>query len=58
MIDYDRKTKGGASSEPAFRCESGVPEVRGQFGLTGEFQAVVQIDRGQGGAPLQNNNVT
>ena len=58
MMDRDRKTEGGASSEPAFDVSQVCLRVRGLFGLTGEFSAVVQIDRGQGGAPLQNNNVT
>ena len=58
MMDCDRKTEGGASSEPAFDVSQVCLRVRGLFGLTGEFAAAFQIDRGQGGAPLQNNNVT
>ena len=58
MMDRDSKTEGGASSEPAFDVSQVCLRVRGLFGLTGEFVAVLQIDRGQGGAPLQNNNVT
>ena len=57
MMDRDRKTE-GASSEPAFDVSQVCLRVRGLFGLTGEFFAGVQINRGQGGAPLQNNNVT
>ena len=58
MMDRDRKTEGGASSEPAFDVSQVCLRVRGLFGLTGEFVAAEQIERGQGGAPLQNNNVT
>ena len=58
MMDRDRKTEGGASSEPAFDVSQVCLRVRGLFGLTGEFVAAVQIDRCQGGEPLQNNNVT
>ena len=58
IMDHDRKTEGGASSEPALDVSQVCLRVRGLFGLTGEFFAVGQIDRGQGGAPLQNNNVT
>ena len=58
MMDRDRKTEGGASSEPAFDVSQVCLRVRGLFGLTGEVAAAVQIDRDQGGAPLQNNNVT
>ena len=57
-MDCDRKNEGGASSEPAFDVSQVCLRVRGLFGLTGEFAAVVQIEGGQGGAPLQNNNVT
>ena len=57
MMDRDRKTEGGASSEPAFDVSQVCLRVSGLFGLTGDFVAVEQIDRGQGGAPLQNNNV-
>ena len=58
MMDRDRKTEGGASSEPAFDLSQVCVRVRGLFGLTGELFAVVQIERGQGGTPLQDNNVT
>ena len=58
MMDRDRKTEGGASSEPAFDVSQVCLRVRSLSGLTSEFEAGVQIDRGQGGAPLQNNNVT
>ena len=58
MMDRDRKTEGGASSEPAFDVSQVCLRVRGLFGLTGEFVAEAQIERGQGGAALQNNNVT
>ena len=58
MMDRDKKTEGGGSSELAFDVSQVCLRVRGLFGLTGEFVAAVQIDRGQGGAPLQNNNVT
>ena len=58
MMDHDRKTEGGVSSEPAFDASQVCLRVRGLFGLTGEFAALGQIDRDQGGAPLQNNNVT
>ena len=57
-MDRGRKTEGGASSEPAFDVSQVCLRMRGLFGLTGEFFAVAQIERGQGGAPLQNNNVT
>ena len=43
MMDRDRKTEGGASSEPAFDVRKVCLRVRGLFGLTGEFFAVVQI---------------
>ena len=58
MMDRYRKTEGGASSEPAFDGGQVWLRVRGLFDFTGEFVAALQIDRGQGGAPLQNNNVT
>ena len=58
MMDRDRKTEGGASSEPAFDVSQVCLRVRGLFGLTSEFVAAGQIEQGQGGAPLQNNNVT
>ena len=58
MMHRDRKTEGGASSEPAFDVSQVCLKVRGLFGLTGEFVAAVQIDRGQGSARLQNHNVT
>ena len=43
-MDRDRKTEGGASSEPAFDVSQVCLRVRGLFGLTGEFVAAVQID--------------
>ena len=58
MMDHDRKTEGGASSEPAFDVSQVCLRVRGLFGLTGEFSALVQIERGQGGARLEHNDVT
>ena len=58
MMDRNSKTEGGASSEPAFDVSQVCLRVRGLFGLTGEFIASVQIDRDQGSAPFQNNNVT
>ena len=54
----DRKTEGGASSEPAFGVSQVCLRVRGLFGLTGEFRAVPQIELGQGGARLEHNDVT
>ena len=44
MMDRDRKTEGGASSEPAFDVSQVCLRVRGLFGLTGEFLAAVQIE--------------
>ena len=58
MMDRDSKTEGGVSSEPPFDVSRVCLRVRGLFGLTGEFAARLQIDRGQSGEPLQNNNVT
>ena len=58
MMDRGRKTEGGASSEPAFNVSQVCLRVRGLFGLTGEFVAAVQIERGQGGARLEHNDVT
>ena len=58
MMDRDRKTEGGGNSEPAFDVSQVCLRVRGLFGLTREFGAVFQFERGQGGAPLQNDNVT
>ena len=47
---------------PAFDVSQVCLRVRGLFGLTGEveavFVAVVQIQRGQGGARLEHNDVT
>ena len=37
MMDRDRKTEGGASSEPAFDVSQVCLRSRGLFGLTGEF---------------------
>ena len=57
-MDSDTKTEGGACSEPAFDVSQVCPRVRGLFGRTGEFLAVVQIELGQGGARLEHNDVT
>ena len=57
-MDRDRKTEGGASSEPGFDVSQVCPRVRGLFGLAGEFVAPHQIERGQGSARLENNDVT
>ena len=57
-MDRDRKTEGGASSEPAFNVSQVCLRVSGLFGLTGEFFAVAQIELGQGGARLEHNDVT
>ena len=61
-MDRDRKTEGGASSEPAFDVSQVCLRVRGLFGLTGEFGAETvisaQIELGQGGARLEHNDVT
>ena len=58
MMDRDRKTKGGASSEPAFDVSQVCLRVRDLFGLTGEFVALVQIELNHGGARLEHNDVT
>ena len=57
-MDCDRKTEGGASSEPAFDVSQVWLRVRGLFGLTRELFAAEQIERGQGGARLEHNDVT
>ena len=57
-MDHDRKTEGGASSEPAFDASQVCLRVRGLFGHTGELFAVVQNQLGQGGAGLEHNDVT
>ena len=63
-MDRDRKTEGDASSEPAFDVSQVCLRVRGLFGLTGEsgaesfFRHAGQIERGQGGARLERNDVT
>ena len=57
-MDRDRKTAGGASSEPAFDVSQVCLRVSSLFGLTGEFVAAVQIEPGQGGARLEHNDVT
>ena len=41
MMERDRKTEGGASSEPAFDVSQVCLRVRGLFGLTGELAALV-----------------
>ena len=58
MMDRDRKTQGGASSEPAFDTSQVCLRVRGFFGHTGELCAAGQIELGQGGACLEHNDVT
>ena len=58
MMDRDRKTEGGASSEPAFNVSRVCRRLRSLFGLTAEFVAEAQIERGQGGARLEHNDVT
>ena len=58
MMDRDRKTEGGASSEPAFDVSQVCLSLRGHFGLTGESVAAVQIELGQGSARLEHNDVT
>ena len=60
MMDRDRKTEGGASSEPAFDVSQVCLRVRGLFGLTSEIHMIIaaaQIERGQGGARLEHNDV-
>ena len=57
-MDRNRKTEGGASSEPAFDVSQVCLRVRGLFGRTGELFAVVQIELSQGGARLEHNDVT
>ena len=57
-MDHDRKTEGGANSEPAFDMSQMCLRERGRFGLTGEIVAAAQIERGQGGARLEHNDVT
>ena len=57
-MGHDRKTEGGASSEPAFEASQVCVRVRGVFGLTGELFAVGQIELGQGGARLEHNDIT
>ena len=57
-MDRDRKTEGGASSEPAFDVSQVCLRVRGLFGLTSEFVAVAQIHHGQVGARLERKDVT
>ena len=60
MMDHDRRTQGGASSEPAFDVSQVCLRVRSLFGLTGEFRATgaFQSERGQGGALAEHNDVT
>ena len=57
-MDRDRKTEGGASSEPAFDVSQVCLRMRGLFGLTGEFEAASQIELRQGSARLEHNDVT
>ena len=57
-MDRNRKIEGGASSEPAFDVSQVCLRVRGFFGLAGEFVAAAQIERDQGGARLEHNDVT
>ena len=54
----NRKTEGGASSEPAFDVSQVCLRVRGLFGLTGELSAAAQSKLSQGGARLEHNDVT
>ena len=54
----NRKSEGGASSEPAFNASQVCRRVRSLFGLTDEFAAAGQIERGQGVARLEHNDVT
>ena len=56
-MDRDRKTEGGASSEPASDVSQVCLRVKWLFCLTGEFAAVVQTKLGQGGARLEHNDV-
>ena len=58
IIDHDGKAEGGSSPEPAFDVSQVCLRVNGLFRLTGEFAALVQIERGQGGARLEHNDVT
>ena len=67
MMDRNRKTEGGTSSEPAFDVSQVCLRVRSLFGLTGELARSgikilivtrVQIQLGQGGARLEHNDVT
>ena len=58
VMGHDRETEGGGSAEPAFDVSRVCLRVRGLFGLTSEIVAVVQIERGQGGARLEHNDVT
>ena len=58
MMDRDRKTEGGAGSEPAFDVSQVCLRMIGLFGLTGEFSAAAQIELGQGGVRLEHNDVT
>ena len=58
VMDRDRKTEGGASSEPAFDVSQVCLRVRNLFDHTSEFAAVGQIERGQGGARLEHPDVT
>ena len=60
MMDCDRKTEGGASSEPAFDVSQVCLMVRGLIGFTGQVIVVsqIQIEVGQGGARLEHNDVT
>ena len=46
------------SSDAAFDMSQVCLRVRGLFGLTGEFPAGLQMERGQGGARLEHNDVT
>ena len=57
-MDRDRMTEGGASSEPVSDVSRACLRLRGLFGLTSELFAVGQIERGQGGARLEHNDVT
>ena len=58
MMDRDRKTEGGASSEPAFDVSQVCLRARSALDLTDKIRAAFQIERGQGGALLEGDDVT
>ena len=57
-MDRDRKAEGGASLRLAFDVSQVCLRVKSLFSLTGEFVAPDQIERGQGSARLEHNDVT